>query len=174
MNNTAIPTWTIVTVTIPKFGSNGLIDYLEFLAHTKLQSKTDVGYRNDKYEIVFNCGGMTKQFLASLALMFRGEAIKWETKEIPRFASKIEYLDYLLKNFDLSYTMSDDHRYWVSGELTKDKVKALIGELVGENKHRGVKALVDLYVPKADGWLDWVESCYNDCMSVQVIGKKVS
>lgn len=164
MNNTDIPAWTIVTVTIPKFGSNGLIDYLEFLAHTKLQSKTDAGYRNDKYEVAFNCGSMTRQFIESLGSTFREGFITWAIKEIPQFPSKLEYLEYLLKNFDLTYSMSDDHRYWVAGELTKDKIKRLMSELIASGKHRGVKALIGLYVKKADGWLDWVESHYNYCM----------
>jgi hypothetical protein len=137
MNTTAIPTQTVFKIMIPKFGSLGTLEYLNFLAHCK-GTLVPVGkygnqrcWQNDYLTYKFKPGSMAKQFQCSLNKIFCCTYLKVSVAEEPLYDSQMEYLLSLIRNFDWTYEMSDDHRYWVAGEQAKATVLALMNECRG-------------------------------------------
>ena len=156
-----IPTKTQVTVVIPCFGSAGTKAFLNFLAH---QDKPLSEKRNGaKLTLVYEANTMTNQFRHSLATIFNEDYLSWEANEVPMFASKTEWLLDLIRNFDWTYQMSDDHRYWVAGqnatELVTSLIKELRHEIVKDVNWTALRMRIAATIALANGgeWAEWIE-----------------
>jgi hypothetical protein len=138
---------TIITIHVPRLGSNAIIECLKQMGlggdmvettpkatRHKIQEHRTVQFTFDHYR-----RGMAKDFLNHLAKVFHPSYLRVASGEVNAFKNEWEFYENQLKNMDWYYAFSDDHRVWCSGEAAIAELKTLRENLSKEDAARATK-----------------------------------
>jgi hypothetical protein len=123
---------TIITVTMPWFGSTATAEYITKMGLggdckdiTVKPKRGMVTAKVLQFTFDHYRDAMARSFVSSLAKVFNPEYLKVEVKTAPAFADDWELFEHLLKGMDWYYQFSDDHRVWCAGENAIARLKQL-------------------------------------------------
>jgi hypothetical protein len=138
---------TIIAISVPRFGSNAIIECLKQCGMGGDMEETtpkSTRYKTPDHRTVqftFNHyrKGMAKDFLNYLAKVFHPDYLKIAVAEVNAFKDEWEFYENQLKNMDWYYAFSDDHRVWCAGEAAIAELKTLRENLSKEDAARATK-----------------------------------
>lgn len=143
---------TVVTVTIPWFGSTPMTKYLESIAgpsvmkENKKQDKKVHTPTVKRLEFLFHNAGYANNFVATLKKMFKEDYLEVFTSEVPAYNDDWELFEEKARNHDWYYAMSDDHRVWSAGESAYKRLTAMLHYLRGIDEKRATE-IYNKYCP---------------------------
>jgi hypothetical protein len=131
---------TYVTVTVPSFGYLGYLQFVKFLSlGGDVSEVKEKRYGNTKKITVyynFYKERTANTFTRDIQKIFNPSVVSVQVEQKPHYIDGFARLEDLLSNFDWYYAMSDDHRYYLSGEASHREVNELVKELVNTDRHR--------------------------------------